>query len=252
MTSDKISPVYKFIKAMVKLFYPRIEVEGLDNLPSEPCIFVGNHTQMNGPITAELYMPVDRYTWCAGEMMNAKEVPEYAFRDFWSQKPRWTHWFYRILAYIITPLAVCIFNNAQCIGVYHDTRILSTFRETTNRLQQGASVVIFPEHDVHHNHIVYEFLDRFIDVAKMYYKKSGKRLKFVPMYLAPKLKKLYLCAPVEFDPEAPIEEERQRICDYLMDTITKTAESLPLHTVIPYRNIPKKYYPKNRPSESLS
>ena len=31
---------------------------------------------------------------------------------------------------------------------------------------------------------------------------------------------------------------------------TAMAEALPLHTVVPYRNIPKKYYPTNIPKES--
>ena len=34
-----------------------------------------------------------------------------------------------------------------------------------------------------------------------------------------------------------------------MDEITAIAESLPEHTVVPYRNIPKKDYPTNRPKE---
>ena len=70
------------------------------------------------------------------------------------------------------------------------------------------------------------------------------------MYLAPRLKTLYLCPPVVFDPEAPIDEERARICRYLMETITEKAESLPLHTVVRNRNIPMKDYPKIRLSEA--
>ena len=70
--------------------------------------------------------------------MHLKEVPAYAFRDFWSQKPKWTHWFYKILSYIITPLAVCIFNNAHTIPVWHDTRLVSTFRTSMQRLQEGG------------------------------------------------------------------------------------------------------------------
>ncbi len=89
--------------------------------------------------------------------MCQKDVPEYAFRDFWSQKPKWTHPFYKLLSYIIAPLSACVFTNARTIGVYHDTRILSTFKNTVKKLQEGKSVVIFPEHDTKHNHIIYDF-----------------------------------------------------------------------------------------------
>ena len=87
MSSEKPSLLYRLIKGLVQLFYPRMEVVGTENLPDEPVIVVGNHTQMNGPIACELYFPGKRYIWCAGQMMHLKEVPDYAFQDFWSQKP---------------------------------------------------------------------------------------------------------------------------------------------------------------------
>lgn len=238
--------IYRFIRWMVQRCYPEIEVVGRENLPEEAAVIVGNHTQMNGPIAAELYCPGKHYTWCAGQMMHLKEVPGYAFQDFWSRKPKWTQPFYKLLSYIIAPLAVCIFNNANTIGVYHDARIIGTFKSTVRHLQEGSHVVIFPEHDVPYNHIVYEFQDRFIDVAKLYHKRTGKELSFVPLYIAPKLKKMYLGKPIRFCAANSMEEERRRICGYLMREITEIAVSLPEHTVIPYRNIPKKLYPSNK------
>ena len=44
------SLVFSFIKFMVGVFYPRIEIIGKENLPDKPVVIVGNHTQMNGPI----------------------------------------------------------------------------------------------------------------------------------------------------------------------------------------------------------
>ena len=245
MTQQKTSVLFKFIKWCVKVCYPKIQVEGIENLPEEPVIIVGNHCQMNGPIVGELYVPGEPYIWCAGEMMHLKAVPEYAFRDFWSQKPKWTHPFYKLLSYIIAPLSVCVFNNARTIGVYHDTRIISTFKNTVKKLQEGKSVVIFPEHDAKYNHIVYDFQDKFIDIAKLYYKKTGKELSFVPMYIAPKLKKIFMGKPIRFRATEPMDADRSRICNYLMEEITAIAEAQPEHTVVPYRNIPKKEYPSN-------
>ena len=43
--------------------------------------------------------------------------------------------------------------------------------------------------------------------------------------------------------------QRQRICGYLKDEITRMARALPRHRVVPYRNIPKKDYPYNIPGE---
>ena len=243
--TKKASPLYKIVKWLVWLFYPKMKVVGAKNLPDEPVIIVANHCQMNGPIACELYFPGNRYTWCAGQMMNIKEVPAYAYEDFWSQKPRLSRPFYRALSYIIAPLASFVLGRANTIAVYHDSRVITTFRTTVSKLSEGASVVIFPEHDVKYNNIIYEFQDKFIDIARLYYKRTGKKLSFVPLYIAPKLKSMHLGKPIRFSAEAPIDEERRRVCEYLMLEITDIARSLPEHTVVPYRNIPRKYYPKN-------
>lgn len=249
MSKNKPSFGYKIVKAMIRLCYPKLHCEGVENLPSEPMLIIGNHAQINGPIGCELYSPVPRKTWCAWEMMDRKQVAAYAYQDFWSQKPKWTHGPYKLLSHLITPLSVLIFNNAETIPVYRDNRVLSTFRATVNTLAEGKSVVIFPEHDVRHNHIVDDFQNRFVDAANLYFRKTGKVISFVPLYVCPKLKKLVFGKPVQFDPDAPIEEERVRIAEAMMDSITALAEAQPLHTVIPYRPISKRLYPKNRSDE---
>ena len=144
MSGRKDAPLFHCIKALVRVFYPRMHMEGLERLP-EKCIIVGNHSQMNGPIVGELYIPEPHAIWCAGEMMKLEQVPAYAYADFWSEKPKWTHGLYRLLSYLIAPLSVCVFNNANTIPVYRDARIIGTYRESIRRLEAGERIVIFPE-----------------------------------------------------------------------------------------------------------
>ena len=238
---------YTVIRWFVRLFYPKITLEGTENIPDEPCLLVGNHAQMNGPIIGDLYIPEKRSIWCAGEMMHLKEVPAYAYQDFWSGKPKGTRWFYKLLSYVIAPIAVGIFNQPHIIGVYRDSRILSTFRQTVNALADGANVVVFPERYDPYSHIVNQFQDGFVDIARLHTRRTGNPLPFVPMYVAPNLKKVYFGTPITYCPDNPKEQERRRICDYLMAEITNMATALPAHTVVPYNNIPKKDYPTNIP-----
>ena len=231
MEEKKTSLLYKIVRWFVWLFSPKYRLEGAEKLPEEPCIIVGNHSHMYGPIAGELYTPGPHYIWCAGEMMNRKEVAAYAYRDFWSGKPKGTRWFFKLLSHLIVPLSLLVFNNSHTIAVYHDTRLISTFRESIRRLQAGC---------------------RIVDLARLYYKKTGQALRFVPLYVAPELKTLFFGEAIRFRPEAPIEEERDRVCGWLMDEITRIAQAQPLHTVVPYPNIPKGQYPKNRPLEVYS
>ena len=219
-------------------------------MPEGACIIVGNHAQMNGPICAEFYISGKHTTWCAGEMMELKEVPSYAFRDFWSRKPKFARPFYKVLSYLIAPLSVCIFNNAHTIPVYHDNRLMSTFKKTVSALEKESRVVIFPECYTPYNQIVNDFQEKFVDAAKLYYKRTGKQLSFVPMYIAPARKMVYFGKPVVFDAASPIAEERNRICSYLKDHITELALALPRHRVVCYANVPKKMRPYSK-EESL-
>ena len=241
--------IFRITRWLVKLFYPVPTLEGLEHLPDGPCVIVGNHAQMNGPITAELYIPGDRAIWCNAEMMHLKEVPDYAFTDFWSQKPAFIRWFFRLLSYVIAPLSVCIFNNAHCIGVYRDARIMSTLRETLKRLKDGARIVIFPETDPKVSNILYSFQEHFIDLARLYGHQTGEKLAFVPMYVAPRLKKLFFGAPIYYDPKADPNAERERVRDELMQAITDIAQSQPRHRVVPYRRFPGVKDPCNTPDE---
>lgn len=241
--------IYHLLRGLVRLFYPKTTVEGAEHLPPEGCILVGNHAKMNGPIVSELYLPRPVRIWCTAEMMDLRAVPDYAYQDFWRSKPLWIRWFYRLASYVIAPFSVCVFNNAHTIPVYHNRHLVDTFRQTMDALDQGVHVVIFPECPESYNHVVNRFQERFADVAKPYYSRTGKPLSFVPMYVAPDLKKVVLGKPVTYCPDTPMAQERQRICQYLMDQITALAQELPLHTVVPYNNIPKHDYPVNRPCQ---
>ena len=66
------------------------------------------------------------------------------------------------------------------------------------------------------------------------------------MYIAPKLKTMYIGKGICYNSENSVEEERKRICTYLSDEITDIARKLPEHIVVPYRNFPKKYYLTNK------
>ncbi len=241
--------VYRFVRFCFKVCYPKITLEGTQNLPQAPYIMVGNHCQLNGPIVAEIYIPGDRAIWCASDMMTLKTIPGYARKDFWFDKPKWSQGLLNLVGYLLAPIAVCLFTKSNCIPVYHDQRVLTTLKKSVTQLKNGGSLVIFPEHDQPYDHILQHFQEGFVDVARLYYRQTGKTISFVPMYLAPKLKKLYFLEPIEFDPEAPIEEERRRLTQALMAAISRKARSLPRHKVICYRKNLNTYNVEEMPHE---
>ena len=249
MPERRPSTLFRVVRWFVWLFSPKFRTSGEEHLPPEPCVIVGTHSQMFGPIAGEIFLARKPEIWCTSEMMERAEVADYAYRDFWSSRPKSVRWFFRLLSHAIVPLAMLIFHNARTIPVYRDARLISTFRTSIEALQSGRSILIFPECYDRHNNIVYEFQDKFVDLARFYYKKTGVALRFVPLYLAPKLSMAVYGEGVTFRPDAPIAQERRRICNALMDRITDIAVHLPEHRVVPYPNVPARMYPKNIPLE---
>lgn len=243
---NKTSLTYRFTCAILRMIVPRYDIKG-EPLPRGEYIVVANHSQMYCPVVTELYFPGDHYMWCTEEMMDHRKVADYTYRDFWSQKPRAVRWFFWLLSRLLKPAFVSVFSSARLIPVYHDMRLKTTFRTTIRRLSEGSCIMITPENKSHYNNIINDFQDRFINIAPMYYRSSGKCLRFVPMYLAPELKTMCFGKAVEYCPDRPDAEERARIRQELMNSITDIALSLPLHDVVPYDNVPRKRYRKNRP-----
>lgn len=237
---------FKILRFFFKLFYKRTNIEGIENIPKSNTVIVANHAQLNGPIIAELYMPENYYIWANGQMVRCRDVPAYAMEDFFPYKSKWTRPVYKLVSYILALLLPCVINNARAILVYRDARIVSTFKTTMRRLTEGNNIVIFPECHKRCNNIVNEFQENFIDIARLYYKRTGIELTFVPMYIAPKMGKAYVGTPTRFDSSCDITEERSRIAEYLSEEITRLGRSLPEHVVVPFDNISEKDYISNK------
>lgn len=236
---------YTILKKITKIFYNNWQFQGLSNIPREPSVIVGNHSQIYGPIVAELLFPYPKCTWCTAEVMSTKEFPDYAMRDFFIYKNNKFRWFYRLVSKIIAKPLSYIFNNADALPVYKDSRIIFTFKKSISQLEQNKHLIIFPEKHSKYNQIINEFHTNFIDLARLYYKKTKKNLSFVPMYIAPKLKKVVFGEKIQFNPDVEFNIHKQQINDYIKNTITSLAKELPVHTVIPYLNVSKKEYLKS-------
>ncbi len=239
-------PVYLVFKALATIFLlPSMEVEGAENLPKGPAIVVGNHSQAYGPVAAEIYFPGRHYTWCISEMMEKDKVADYAYKDFWSKKPVIVRPFFKLLSHIIPVFAQILFTNAATIPVYRDKRVMRTFQISCDKLKEPSKVIIFPEDYTEYNNIVHNFQRGFVHLAKYYYRQTDDALPFVPMYVCPKLKKLVFGKPIYYSPKGKSDEEAERICTYLQDSISELAYSLPRHHVVPYPNVSRKHYPLN-------
>ena len=238
-------PLFLILRKITSAVTPVYQIEGIENLPDGPAVVVGNHSQAFGPIAVELYFPKEHSTWCVSDMMEKDKVADYAYRDFWSNKPALLRPVFRLFSYMLPTVSHIIFTNAETIPVYHDKRIVKTFKLSCERLTAGDAVVIFPEEYTEYNNIVHRFKRGFVNVARYYCRQAGQSIPFVPMYVCPKLGKLVFGEPILYSPDSASDDEAERICSYLQDSISELAYKMPRHRVVPYPNISKKDYPFN-------
>lgn len=234
---------YRIVRKIVIAFYGKVVFNKLENVPSEPCVIVGNHAKVHGPLMGEGRFPLEKCIWCDAPMFDRKEFPKYAYANFLGGKPSR---FMRLMVRIINPLITYLVKNADTLPVYRDMRVMQTYRASVTALEGGQNLLIFPECPTVKNDIVNVFNEYFVDVARFYYKKTNKELQFVPSYYAVGLRTVEFGKPIKFDATAPIDEERKRICAYLEDAMTEIAKSMPSHIVIPFHSVPKDQLKKNK------
>lgn len=197
------------------------------------CIFVCNHGEIYGPIITKLFLPYPFRPWVTYEMTDRKIVADRMCNGIWKDVkwlPKKVLWL--IADKIAAPLSAWIMRSVDCIPVYHDNprKLMQTFRETTAAMETGDNILIFPENAAtsangrYQHEGVSEFFTGFTMAGQLYYNKTGKAPLFVPMYANKKKHTILLGTPTRFDPDAPANDEKERLCTYLRGEMLKLAE----------------------------
>ncbi|NCA92033.1 hypothetical protein EOM82_02120 [bacterium] len=231
----KRHPFFSFTRAIVRLFFPENQFIWKTEKPKEGEVpfFVCNHTKIYAPVYFTLQKNPTR-VWA-----------NYYFLFF---KTCWQHIYKRVLpnvkmkfilyplAFLLTPVIVLTFRAINPIPVYHFGKtVYETFNKSIQTMEEGMPQVIFPERTENRvNKYIYEFNAGFPMVAKEYYEKTGKIMKFYPVYCAQKLNTFVVGEPISYDPNVPIKLQRASICRYLEKKIEELGDSLPPHEVVPY------------------
>ena len=228
-----------FIRAVLAVLRPfyRHELKGVENIVQDddnPIVFICNHGELYGPIVCMLYIPVPIRPWSISEMVVDKdEVAAYVYkytisRQKWlPEKLKWP------IANLIGPLSVWAMGQLESIPVYRNKlrELMKTFNQSVEAMQAGDNLLIFPENPDgveqgkgYERAGIGEVYRGFAMLAPIYYNKTGKRCRFLPMFAHKGLRTLSFGTPVEYDPDTPPNEERDRIVDALLAQMQSLAD----------------------------
>lgn len=216
------------------LYYHKIK--GKENIHLDediPCVFVCNHGEIYGPIVTNLYVPYSFRPWVTYEMMDravvADRVCNGTLKDF-KWLPAWLC--HLLVDRIAAPVLVWIMKSVDSIPVYHDNprKLMQTFRETTAAMEAGDNILLFPENAAtsetrrYLREGVSEFFTGFTMIGQLYYNKTGKCPLFVPLYANKRKRTITFGVPTRYNPDLPVNEEKERLCNYLRVEMLRVAD----------------------------
>jgi len=218
--------VFNMLKRMLRLLFPRHTVVGTENVhEGRPAVFVCNHAQSYGPIIMELYFPFKFRPWVVHNVTNLKLCADYLERDFAVKELKLRRPFSRWLAAVLAPLCIRVMKSAGAIPVFRgELRLRETFELTVGAVRQGDNIVIFPENPGEkYSEFIDDFHPGFVHLARLYYRETGKILRFYPVYADKSKKAITIGKPVQFSPENAFRREKEHIRVYLRDSLNEIA-----------------------------
>lgn len=209
-------PFFRLFYRAVRFCVPRHRVEWAEGAPpEEPCVFVCNHARAYGPLSMCTRFPRSARPWVIADMCFVRRVPAYARIDFWPGEGPFRKAMAWVLSYLIAPIAPWLMIGVEAIPVYHDSRVLETFRKSIQTLREGKDIILFPEVPDGKGLYLDRFADGFVLLGRRWATAAGKPLRFYPVFADRRNRTFHVGAPVTYDPAARPDAERTRICQAL-------------------------------------
>ena len=225
------------IRALMALLRPAfrhklIGVERIVQDENNPIVFLCNHGEIYGPVAAMLYIPVPVRPWVISNMTTSVgEVAEYLYKYTigpmtWLGRARWP------VARLLGRLSIWGMRQLEAIPVYrHKPReLMTTFRRSVEAMEAGDNLLIFPENpdatDIpgYQQGGMGEMFRGFPMLAQVYFNRTGKRCRFLPMYADKATRTLSFGEFILYTPDNDPLAERDRIVDEATHQMRRMAD----------------------------
>lgn len=207
--------------------FNRHKMVGIDHVKIDsqnPVVFLGNHAEIYGPIASALCMPIPVRFWVISRMMFKKQdVRKYLYDNTFSKKTYLPVCIRKLLAWYLGWLSVNVMNSLRAIPVYRDSpmKLRQTLRESIDALMNGDNLMIFPEHPEgkYVKGGISELSPGFLMLAEAWWKKSGKKLRMMPVFANREKRTFTFGNEIIYEPENGFASEQERILKEAYDQL---------------------------------
>lgn len=209
----KYRPFIRFVIGLGRVFTRRQKVVG--KCPDSPCVYLVRHLDTGGVIGSFKSIPVVMRPWVL-DIFHSYDEAKRQFKDYtFSVRMKKSKAFCAVVSPIAARFLVSLVHSANSIPVYRGDKALktiTTIRESVKALENEDNLLIFP--DVEYADVDDksggEIYKGFIAVDKLYFKRTGSHVKFVPVFMSKK--KVVIHPPVTFE-EGREDETYAKIVD---------------------------------------
>ncbi len=197
------------------------KVKGKKNVKKDDIkIFITNHYEVYGPVVMYFWFPYNFRPWVIDKIMTPESVEAQMSTGVYNNFPKFPMWFKKLAVKCLKNLMVFVMAHAKAISVSRENprANLKTLQESTEVLNKGKNILIFPE-ESYVTSGVGKFQTGFEHIAKYYHQKTGKCVTFYPVFISKQNKTIYIEKPTTYNPENDTNSEKQRIVDYLYDSM---------------------------------
>jgi len=206
-----------------------VDLDHVRSDPDNPIVFLGNHAEIYGPIASALCFPVPVRFWVIPKMMFKKrDVRAYMYENTFSKKTYLPVFIRRILAWYLGWLSVNVMNALRAIPVYRDSpmKLRDTLRQSVEALSNGENLMIFPEHPEgkYVKSGISELSPGFLMIAEAWWKKSGKKLRIMPVFANREKRTFTFGNEITYEPENGYAAEQGRILKEAYEQLVALSE----------------------------
>jgi len=173
----------RFGRWLLRTFSPKYKAFIAEQ--TEPVVYVCRHLNMHGPFTTLKWMPSQIHPMVIHVFFDRKKTVEhmtkYTFAERYGKKSIRFNPAAHIMSWISPPMM----KSLQGIPVYRNgSQSVSTLKCGLKYLLKGESLIVYPDIDYTGSYgTVSEIYDGFLFLGDLYYKKTGKKLSFVPLVI---------------------------------------------------------------------
>ncbi len=201
---------FRIIRRIIKIFAPMRKVDSLEKLDG-PCVILCRHRNMRGPVYSIVHWAGPARPWVFWPFLQKESFYDQMYGYTFTKRLGYPDWLAKFGAWLLSNTVPALIQSLGGIPVYrNDSRIRETFRFSMEQLEAGRHIMIYPDVDYTSNEDVGAVYEGFFMLERMYFRKTGRHLPFVPVHLDTHKRTMHFGTPVTFT-NANFNDEKERV-----------------------------------------